>query len=322
MDIFERSLKALARVPGLEDWPEIPAMVHQRAAKSPRSWLLPVTACEAVDGQLEQVLPAVPAVGCLQISILLIDDMLDEDPRGEHQRSGHAAAANLAAAFQAAGLALIAGCGAQAERRAAALATLNEMVLATAIGQHLDVQNPADEADYWRMVRLKSGPYHAAGLKVGALLAGAAPQVGEQIWEFGCVYGELVQIHDDLKDALAVPANPDWTQGRLPLPLLYAHLVDYPERERFAELRANAADPEALAEAQSILIRCGAVAYCIDQLLRRSQTARACLDAMDIPNKWGLLGLLDEAVQPIQNLFQSLGTPEPVLPLAVPAETA
>ena len=53
-------------------------------------------------------LPAVAAIACLQISIILVDDILDDDPRGAYHRLGAGRAANLGLAFQAAALKLLA----------------------------------------------------------------------------------------------------------------------------------------------------------------------------------------------------------------------
>lgn len=118
---------------------------------------------------------------------------------------------------------------------------------------------------------------------------------------------------------MAVPANPDWSQGRFPLPILFAHVIDHPERSRFAELRARAEDPEALAEAQPILIRCGAVGYCVNELLRRYEEGGAMMEALPLPRPDGLRTLMEETVAPIWRLLRaavtegvSVGpTPEP-----------
>jgi geranylgeranyl diphosphate synthase type I len=311
MDIYSLIQEILSKLPEAEQWPMLGLLLQRKAAQKPRTWQLPVVACQAVGGEPARAVPASAALGCLQAAIILVDDMLDDDPRGEHTRSSPAQAANLAAACQSAGLAIIANCEASPETRLAVLASLNQMMLTTAVGQYLDIQNPPDEAGYWRLIRTKSSPYYAAGLHVGALLGGAAPQTAAQVRRLGERYGEMIQIHDDLNDTLAVPANPDWTSGRLPLPLLFAHVVDHPDRERFIELRRAMPDPEALAEAQTILIRCGAVSYCVDQLLRRHSAACEALNAMDLPQPRGLQALLDETTAPIQALFRSLGTPQP-----------
>lgn len=143
---------------------------------------MPVLACEAVGGKPEEATSAAAAIACAQISIILIDDLLDADPRGEHQAIGPPAAADLAAAFQAAALEIIA----EKDRvygPAAGLAawrSLNQMMLTTAFGQRLDVQNPADEAASWEVVETKSAPFYGAALKVGAISGGASVEVAEK----------------------------------------------------------------------------------------------------------------------------------------------
>ena len=55
----------------------------------------------------------------------------------------------------------------------AALDSLNRMMLTTAYGQELDIQNPADEASYWRVVENKSAPFYGGAIHLGALLSEA-----------------------------------------------------------------------------------------------------------------------------------------------------
>ncbi len=217
--------------------------LERTAKKKPRDWQLPVLACDAVGGAPESVIPAAAAIACLQISIILIDDMLDADQRGEYHRIGKAVAANLAAAFQAMGLKAIACSETATESKLEALHSLNQIMLTTALGQYLDVQNPADEDAYWHLVRAKRSPFFGAALHVGALLGGASLDVAAQIKELGNLYGEMIQIHDDLGDTMAVPANTDWILGRAPLPILFAQSVDHPERARFLEIWEMIPDP-------------------------------------------------------------------------------
>lgn len=85
--------------------------LFQRAVvKKPHGWQLPVFACEAVGGTTEQAIPAVIAMACMQIGIILIGDMLDDDPRGEYHRIGTGRAGNLALAFQSTDMEAIARC--------------------------------------------------------------------------------------------------------------------------------------------------------------------------------------------------------------------
>ena len=201
-------------------------------------------------------------------------------------------AANFALAFQAAGLDALIGSKAGPKVKMDALNSLNRMMLTTAHGQEMDIQNPADETSYWQVVENKSAPFYGCALHLGALFGEAPTKAAGSLEQLGRVYGEMIQIHDDLNDTMAMPANPDWLQGRKPLPILFALTVDHPDRAKFVELYKNmevvhraASLANALQEAQEILIRCGAVSYCVDQLLRRHQTTQDILNKIPLPNK-------------------------------------
>ena len=123
-------------------------------------------------------MPASAALACAQISIILVDDMLDDDPRGEYHRIGSGRASNFALAFQAAGMDALVGSRAGSQVRLEALDGLNRMMLTTAHGQELDIRNPADEASYWRVVENKSAPFYRCALHFGAILAEALRNPG------------------------------------------------------------------------------------------------------------------------------------------------
>ena len=311
MDIYTQTQKLLSSMPTISDWDEMQAVIERLSSGKPPDWQLPVLGCESVGGKRENAVPAVAATACLLISIVLVDDLLDDDPRGEYHRIGAPATANLALAFQAAGMEAIAQSEVSSSVKIAVIGSLNQMMLATAFGQYKDVQNPADEEAYWQLIRGKSSPFFGAALHVGAFFGGAPHDIAEQLKQFGFIYGEMIQIHDDLNDAMAVPANPDWILGRSPLPILYAQVVEHPDRSRFLDLRKNISNPDALSEAQSILIHCGAVSYCVDQLLRRYQSARDILENISLVNREGLEGLLDEVIQPVRKLLATIGVDQP-----------
>jgi len=313
-DLFSTLEERLLDIPPTDSWPEMLTLFRKASAKKPHHWRLPAIACDAVGGDANQAILAVLAIACSHISILLVDDMLDADPRGEYHRIGEGAAANLASGFQAVGLAAMARGIVEPEARITALCSLNQMALTTALGQHMDVQNPQDVDAYWEIVRTKSSPFFGVALQVGALVGGASLDTAAQIEQFGCLYGEMVQIHDDLSDAMAAPANADWMLGRASLPTLFAQVVDHPDRERFMALREVIPASDALAEAQAILIRCGAVSYCIDQLLCRVQAAREILASTSFARpatESRLEGLLAGVVEPVKNLFAEIGLEQP-----------
>jgi geranylgeranyl pyrophosphate synthase len=147
-------------------------------------------------------------------------------------------------------------------------------------------------------------------------LGGASVETAERLKELGNLYSEMIQIHDDLNDTLAVPANPNWIQGRSLLPILFAQSVDHHERSRFVELHGKASDGSALSEAQEIIIRFGAVSYCVDQLLRRYQSARNLLQTVELACPELIESLLEEVVAPVWKLFDTIevSLPRTVIP--------
>ena len=310
MEIFDQIIQEFSTIPHVNEWPEVQILFRRVASGKPAHWLLPLRACESVGGTKEQAIPALVAVACSHIGIVLVDDMLDADPRGEHLRAGAPAVANMASALQSAALAVTSRCKLEPDAKLMALESLNEMFLATTIGQYWDVKSfVTDEPSYWRIAQAKSSPFFGAAMQIGALMGGASVELAAQIKKLGGIYGEMIQIHDDLNDAMEVPANPDWTEGRLPLPILFASLVDHPLRARFLKLYPNAgSSPKILEEAQGILIRCGAVSYCIYQLLSRYQTVTEILSTISLAQRGRevLMSLFEDVVKPACKLFQSV----------------
>lgn len=302
--ISQRVLTDLGRGPGADD---LRQLFLRAAAARPRDWLLPAHVCTAVGGPAEAALAACAGLACLQVSIVLIDDLLDEDPRGAHHQYGVPLTANFAAAFQAAGVRLGAHDLADPAAREALRLQLTEMAWQTALGQYLDTRPIADEAAYWRVVAAKSAPFFGAAFAIGALAGGAAPAQAAGLAAVGRLYGELIQLHDDLTDCLAVPANPDWVQGRSPLPILFAREVAHPERERFRRLCGAATDPAALAEAQAVLVRCGAISYCVAQLLAREAAARRQLGELRLAEPAAVLKLVTDLGHPAETLLALAG---------------
>mgnify|MGYP001160651961 CR=1 FL=1 len=320
-------LSAVLALEGIRALPELGRIARRGGASAPPAWRLPLIVAEALGAPPGAALPAAAALACVQLGVVLIDDLLDGDPRGEHVRLGAGRAANLAVAFLAAsGEALSAGrqgrsAGRQArsaglhepERLARAQAALAEAVGRVAVGQHLDVGGAEDEAAYWRIAAAKSGAFFGLAFHLGALLSPASFNDGLALEVVGGLYGEMVQIHDDLRDCLEAPAGPDWRAGRRTLPMLYAQKVPHPERDQFCERRAEIAallkvDAPAeevapvLAEAQAMLVRSGAISYGLDQILRRDAEARERLASIAQQTQ-GVTRVLDEIVAPVRALL-------------------
>ncbi len=303
---------AVLALPEIADWPEAAGVFSTKAEKVRLDWQLPVFACRAVGGDPSTMAPAAAAVACLQCSIILVDDVLDQDPRGAHHLLGEGRAANLGLAFQAAALALIGRIDVEPCYRAAAMAALAGAAVKTAWGQELDVQNLQGESNYWRVVETKSTPFYGVGLQLGALLAGARPDVAQGLHDAGVVLGRMIQIYDDLDDILAAPANPDWGEGRNNLLLLYASSTAHAGRARLAELRSQVADPAALREAQQILASCGAVSYAVYLLVKQHEAALRLVRSLRLPDPLPILGLFEQQVQPLAGWLRRLGLVAPM----------
>lgn len=305
MDIFSQVAEDFLTFPCMRSWEEAQVLFQQAVSRRPDHWLMPVRACEAVGGLLEQATPAILAVGCAHIGILLVDDMLDNDPRGDYHRIGMPASSNMACAFQAAALHAISQCAQDQTIKLTTMNSFNEMFLSTAFGQSLDVQAHADESAYWMVAQTKSSPFFGAALQVGAFAGGGTLETTEQLKKLGFLYGEMIQIQDDMHDSMETPANPDWIEGRSPLPILFASLVQHPDQERFLKLSRNITDPAALHEAQEIIIHCGAISYCADQLIRKHQKAKGILSTIQLINPTPISSLLDEIITPVYKLLEA-----------------
>ena len=143
MDLFSQVVHDFSVLPNMESWPAAQTLFQRASSRKPNHWLLPVRACEAVGGAQDQALPAMLAVGCAHVGILLVDDMLDADPRGAYHPLGMPEVSNLACAFQAAALRAIGQCSQDPASSLVALTSFNAMFLSTAFGQFLDASTHA-----------------------------------------------------------------------------------------------------------------------------------------------------------------------------------
>lgn len=305
MDVYSEAINLLLSQELPKHWPELREALKHALVRRPVAWHFPVKACEAVGAAPELAREAVAAITCAHMSIILVDDILDQDPRGAYLQIGVGRAANLAVGLNCLGLETLLHLN-NASQREAVLA-LNDMIFRTAYGQELDVQNAGSEQGYWTVARAKSSPYFGAAMFLGAICGRATLKLASALRDFGEIYGEIMQIHDDLNDCLATPANVDWLQGRNPLPILFAQTVDHPQRERFVEMRGKVEDPQALEEAQSILISSGAISFCAHELITRNNKAKALLHNINLKRPEALEGLLEEAIAPVRRLFAKVG---------------
>ncbi|HEX5718416.1 MAG TPA: polyprenyl synthetase family protein [Thermoanaerobaculia bacterium] len=306
---IKQRVRAVAEVAA---WPQMLQLMERVVHRESLSvWDYPGAACEAVGGEAEAAVPGAAAVFCSLISIHLVDDILDDDPKGDYHRLGTGRAANLGLAFQAAGHLMLDDPGVEPRVRAALHASFARMSIGTAFGQDMDSRELRSEEEYWRTVGTKTPPLFGAAFRMGALLGGAQELTADALEAFGGTLGRFVQVSDDLSDALETPARADWGRRTNNLPILYAMTADHPAQQQFLELSARSNDPESLAEAQKILLRSGAVSYCVFKMVEIAEEARRVLAGIPLRNSTPVERIFAAHLRPLHKMLESVGVEEP-----------
>lgn len=87
------------------------------------------------------------------------------------------------------------------------LEVFNTTALEVCEGQQYDMnfetRNAVTEAEYLRMIELKTAVLIAASLKIGAIVGGASPDKATALYRFGLNIGMAFQLQDDLLDVYA-----------------------------------------------------------------------------------------------------------------------
>lgn len=282
---------------------KVSQVIEYRFSRPSSHWLLPLYASQAYEINQDPAVPAISSLIAIQTAILLIDDLLDNDGRREALGLSVGDAANVSSVFQAVSIDCLAGPFSRYVHHSEMIRQINQVFIETALGQYLDNENPETEDEYWRAARAKSCPFFGLAFYLGAAAGGAPWEQVETMQRLGRLYGEMIQIHDDLSDCLSEHCGSDWLLGKFTLPILFARTVQHPERERFTVLMKNITDPGNFHEAKEILLHCGAISYCLNEVVQRHTEAMGLLTGMMVPNPAPLILLLDDLIQPISNLL-------------------
>lgn len=270
-------------------------------------WMLPLKVAQAIEPEYvpdDNAAAVMAAIGCSQISIILVDDMLDNETGGAFQEMGVGQAANMALAFQNLAMYLISHLKLPAKTIENITGALSYMGLQTAVGQHLDVTlSEWTETSYWYVVQAKSNPFYAWTFAIGAYLV-ERPEYAQLFQQVGGLLGEIVQIRDDLLDIMAESPAPDWFSGGNIL-LVYAMSNDDTHqlnafKKAVEQIRAGVVG--SLERAQMLLIDDGAVDYCYRLLQERADTARKLLAKSGIKNHQSIQTLLDGLVNNVAEM--------------------
>ncbi len=181
-----------------------------RPAKGMRPFLC-VTSCRASGGEEEDALLTAACIELFQNWILIHDDIEDgsELRRGEpalHRKYDEALALNTGDALHARTWEAILGNEKRIglEKTFAVMKEFSSMVNRTTEGQHMELGWVLSKRwdlgvkDYYEMCTRKTSWYTVASpCRLGAIVAGAGPDVLEELREFGVKLGIAFQIQDD-----------------------------------------------------------------------------------------------------------------------------
>ncbi|MFJ1752549.1 polyprenyl synthetase family protein [Kitasatospora sp. NPDC088134] len=183
------------------------------------------------------------------------------------------------------------------------------------LGQYLDVLEPVagDSADAGALDRARTVLHYKSAkytierpLQVGALLAGAGPDLVDALGAFGLPLGEAFQLRDDLLGVFGdpavtgKPAGDDLREGKRTLLVAHAMRGLSPADARRLDTRLGAPDltPDEIADLGALITRSGAPAAVearIDALLAESMAALAAAPLADAAARAALGALADAA---------------------------
>ena len=211
---------------------------HTPAGKRIRPMLC-LLACAAAGGDPERALPAAAGLELLHNFSLLHDDIEDNSPTRRHRPTawtvfGMPIVCNAGdGMFSLAHLAFfrLAARGVPAAVVLRALQRFDEMCLALTEGQFLDMsfegQMDVTPDDYFRMIAGKTGALLAASPEIGALVAGASPDLAACYRRYGAALGRAFQLQDDIlgiwgdEAATGKSAASDILSKKKSLPVIY-----------------------------------------------------------------------------------------------------
>lgn len=202
--------------------------------------MLCVLSCGAAGGRPERAVSAGAGLELLHNFSLIHDDIEDNSPTRRHRPTawklfGLPLACNAGdGMFSLAHLAFfrLSGQGVSPESVLHILRVFEETCLALTEGQYMDMsfegRAQVSVAEYFQMIRGKTGALLAASTEIGALVAGAPPDVVEGYRRYGAALGRAFQLRDDVlgiwgdEASIGKSAASDILSKKKSLPVLYA----------------------------------------------------------------------------------------------------
>jgi octaprenyl-diphosphate synthase len=180
----------------------------------------------------ERIYPLSAVIEFIHTATLLHDDVIDNSPlrRGHptvNSRWGNEISILIGDYLYSKAMSL-----SLADKDHLVMQTISDVTVEMAKGQVIETLKQRDlgisEADYYRIIALKTASLFAACCTIGALLGGVSPQQRAYVAAFGRDLGMAFQMADDTLDFVAPeaklgkPVNNDLKEGKITLPIITA----------------------------------------------------------------------------------------------------
>ncbi|MGH2632350.1 MAG: polyprenyl synthetase family protein, partial [Tepidiformaceae bacterium] len=253
-------------------------------------------AAEAVGGTIDDAMPGAIAVELVHNFSLVHDEVQDHDADRHHRptiwaRMGEGQAINIGDLLYTRAIRALSDGPGDLSRRMHALAVLNLAIERMIRGQWDDIAFEARDDvtvdDYLAMVAGKTGALLSAPLEIGAILAGATPDVSSALGRWGMHVGAAFQAQDDFLGIWGDPGETgksnqnDIARRKKTLPIV--HALAHPEagplvRRVYAQGTIADADVATVARA---LAAAGSDAYCRERARAQAAEADALLSVLE-----------------------------------------
>ena len=266
-------------------------------------------AAEAAGGEALALAPAAVSIELVHNFTLIHDDIMDNADvrRGRpavHKIWGQSGAILAGDTLYSKAFQVLGMTAASPERILGAMNMLSRTCTAICEGQWLDMEfeskDRVTENEYMEMIEKKTGVLYGASAGMGALLAGASPEVVRALDEFGRLTGMGFQLQDDVIDLLTPEEvsgkkqGGDLIEGKKTLIMIHAFANDIVVPV-FSKKDASA---EEIFRSISILEGSGSIEYARSRAEEMVAQGKRALDVLPpSPAKETLLELADYMIR-------------------------
>ncbi len=189
---------------------------------------LPVIACMAAGGSIEDGVILASAWASLNLASEILDNVEDNELTADQFLTSPEVASNIATGLIFTTFQILTSIQ-DANKANQIIRIISNCGLDAAYGQHRDLMQERLSVElvlnnYWENIILKAGSVFRAAAQGGAVVAGANETISEALGDYGIALGVILQLIDDCRDAFSHSAEIIHWEISLPL-LLYLMTV-------------------------------------------------------------------------------------------------